>query len=112
MHPPNQQDLCRRYGVMPDYVNDFEKVGIALATLQQRPLNGLRHPRDGDTCGWYIWGGPELSTAADFFQPLHVKHLVEICPRALDFLALPAGWRFLTSEDYVDVWHDSSLLIR
>ena len=107
-----QDEFCKRYGVAPDYTDELEKVGIALGTLQHRPLNGLRHPRSNGTSGWYIWGGTELSKADDFFQPLHVKHLAEICPRARVFLALPAGWRFLTADDHVDVWHDPRILVR
>ena len=74
------------------------------------PLNGLRHPPQGDTTGWYIWAGEELSTAPDFFEPLHVLHLAEWCPAALRFLGLPPGWRFLTAGDYEDVWEDPTLL--
>jgi hypothetical protein len=75
-----------------------------------RPLNGLRHPPEGDTTGWYIWAGQELSQAPDFFEPVHVLHLAETCQQILRFLGLPPGWRFLTDGDYVDVWEDASLL--
>ena len=87
-----------------------DKLGIAMATLGQAPLNGLRHPPEKGTCGWYIWGGEKFSDGADFFQSLHVSHLVERCPEAIRFLALPPGWRFLTDGEFTDVWHDPSLL--
>lgn len=74
------------------------------------PLNGLRHSPEGDTCGWYLWSGEELSQTHDNFQPLHVRHLIERCPEVLPYLALPAGWRFLKAGDYEDVWFDASLL--
>jgi hypothetical protein len=32
--------------------------GAPARTPATRPLNGLRHPTEGETCGWYIWGGP------------------------------------------------------
>lgn len=74
------------------------------------PLNGLRHAADGDTIGWYIWAGEELSQDPDFFEPVHVAHLAELCPAALPFLGLPPGWRFLVAGEHVDVWEDRSLL--
>ena len=74
------------------------------------PVNGLRHPLEGDTTGWYIWAGEELSSDPDFFLPLHVEHLEEWRPEILKYLALPPGWRFLVDSDYEDVWYDPSLL--
>ena len=105
-----QKEVCGKVGVAPDPPSQFQKVGIALQTLHLTPLNGLRHPAAGDASGWFIWGGPELSQAPDFFEPLHVTHLAEYCPRALKYLALPAGWRFLEAGGHEDVWHDSALL--
>lgn len=73
------------------------------------PLNGLRHPVVGDASGWFIWRGKDLSSASDYFQPMHVAHLVVECPEAAEFLALPPGWRFLIAPGYVDVWYDETL---
>jgi hypothetical protein len=105
-----QDQLCRERGVSPDRCEDDEKVGIAIGTLHLLPLNGLRHPRENGVCGWYIWGGEELSAEPDFFQPLHVSHLPNHCPLAVRYLALPAGWRFIHAPDYEDVWYDPALL--
>ena len=105
-----QRELCERVGAVPARPNADQKVGIALDTLHLEPLNGLRHPAEGDTSGWYIWGGTERSQAPDFFQALHVAHLSERCPRALKYLALPPGWRFLDTPGQEDVWSDSALL--
>ena len=74
------------------------------------PINGLRHPVEGNTTGWYIWAGEDFSTDPDFFIPLHVKHLEEWCPMVLKYLSLAPGWRFLVTENYEDVWEDKSLL--
>jgi hypothetical protein len=74
------------------------------------PINGLRHPQEGDTTGWYIWAGEDFSTDDDFFVPLHVKHLEEWCPAVIKYLGLAPGWRFLLANDYEDVWQDLSLL--
>jgi hypothetical protein len=104
--------ICERFGA--DYVPSpmSFKVGIALNVREGlTPLNGLRHPPQGNTTGWYIWAGEELSERADFFKPLHVSHLAEWCPMILKYLGLAPGWRFLTAGEYEDVWFDESLLI-
>ena len=105
-----QKALCARIGTAFVPPSRFETVGIALTTLHLRPLNGLRHPPEGGTCGWYIWGGQELSQDPEFFQPLPVHHLDERCPFVLPYLALPPGWRFLFADDYEDIWEDRALL--
>lgn len=86
------------------------KLGVALATIGEQPLNGLRHPSTGDTTGWYVWGGQELSSADDFFQPVHVQHLDEILPAIIPYLGLPPGWRFQVAAGHEDVWFDGALL--
>ena len=107
-----QKDICRRYGVSWFPAPPHLKVGISRdARTGRRPLNGLRHPPEGDTTGWYIWAAEEFSTAPDFFVPLHVGHLEAWCPAILKFLGLPPGWRFLMAEDYEDVWEDPTLLV-
>ena len=77
------------------------------------PIYGLRHPPEGDTTGWYIWAGdPDIPDHDDdFFAPLHVEHLTDVCPTVLKYLGLPPGWRFYVDGDgNDDVWEDPSLL--
>ncbi|MBU1221213.1 hypothetical protein KKF34_00625 [Myxococcota bacterium] len=106
-----QQALCKQYSAKFTPSPTFLKVGISLNVRDGiLPINGLRHPPEGDTTGWYIWAGEELSDDPEFFLPLHVAHLAEWCPEALRFLGLPPGWRFLFAGKYVDVWEDLSLL--
>ncbi len=106
-----QIELCRRFGVPWVASPAHLKVGIAEnVRVGLQPLNGLRHPPTGDTTGWYLWAGEHLSTDPDFFKPLHVMHIREWCPRALPFLGLPPGWRFLTADGQTEVWQDLSLL--
>jgi hypothetical protein len=105
-----QREVCLKYGAEFSPPRPSEKVGIALHTLGQKPLNALRHPSQGDTCGWYIWGGIELSRASDFFKPLHVKHLDAECPEIIPFLGLAPGWRVLIAGENTDVWYYESLL--
>jgi hypothetical protein len=106
-----QRELCDHYGVECDPPSYSQKLGIALnVKTGLQPINGLRHRTAGDTSGWYIWSGGELSQDSGFFVPLHHEHLVEWCPAIEKFLGLPAGWRFLKGRDYEDVWYDASLL--
>ena len=108
-----QKELCKSLDI--DWVESPEnmKVGISLSALDGKmPINGLRHNIEGETTGWYIWGGEEFSSDPDFFKPLHVKHLKEKCPQIIKFLGLPPGYRFLTDGKYEDVWEDLTLLNR
>ena len=108
----SQKEICRKYSVAHYPAPPTLKVGIALNVLSGLlPLNGLRHPPAGDTTGWYIWAGEELSTDPDFFEPLHVAHLSDWCPVVQKYLGLPPGWRFLIAGDHEDVWYDRSLLV-
>ena len=106
-----QIDICRRFQVDPVSAPDDLKVGIALnVRTGLLPINGLRHPPRDDTTGWYIWAGGEPSDNPNFFEPLHVKHLVEWCPEVLPYLQLPPGWRFLIAPGVEAVWQDPTLL--
>lgn len=108
-----QRALCDRIGAdfVPSPVSS--KVGISQNfDLFNEPINGLRHLPVGDTTGWYIWSGEELSSAAHFFQPIHVSHLIEASSPVVRFLGLPPGWRFLfDAAGYEDIWFDESLLL-
>ena len=106
-----QRDICKRYGAAFMPPEDTYKVGISKGVLLgDRPLNGLRHPPESGTTGWFIWAGSELSDDPDFFSPFHLYHLLEECPAVLPYLALPPGWRFLIDDRHEDVWFDNSLL--
>jgi hypothetical protein len=106
-----QLAVCRKYGAEFSPPPSDAIFGYAFATREKDgPTNGLRHPPEKGTSGWYIWEGQTFSDADDFFQPMHIEHVPDECPEALDFLALPPGWRFLVDGDYVDVWFDKTLL--
>ena len=106
---PEQSARCESANTAPDAVDPEERVGIALQTLGQVPLHGLRHPRGEGVSGWFLWCG-EYSEDPNFFQPLCAKHLPERCPDAVEFLALPPGWRFFLGPGHEDVWFDPELL--
>lgn len=106
-----QHEACKRYGAEHVMSPPHLKVGIARNVRDRiRPINGLRHPAEGDTTRWYLWAGNEIGDDPDFFLPLHVEHLVDWCPEVLRLLGLPPGWRFLIAGEYEDVWQDPSLL--
>jgi hypothetical protein len=106
-----QRTICAIHGAAFDPPVPGSKVGIATNVKSDtHPINGLRHPPNGDTNGWYIWAGEELSNEPDFFKALHIEHLFDWCPMVLDYLALPPGWRFLLADKHSDVWYDPSLL--
>ncbi len=107
-----QKQICRKYNA--DYIatNLNLKLGISQDFFSgELPLSGLRHPAEVGTCGWFLWVGEEMSEADDYFQPLHIIHLVEKFPSVMKYLGLPYGWRFLTANDYEDVWFDEKLLL-
>jgi len=105
-----QNLVCDRFGAPFHESPLYLKVGVSRNIKESiYPINGLRHPVQGDTTGWYIWAG-DYSSDPDFFVPLHVEHLSEWRPEVLKYLGLAPGWRFLIAPNYEDVWEDSSLL--
>jgi hypothetical protein len=109
----DQDSVCLKYGAIPIYCPPDLKIGISPDTRNKKifPVNGLRHPPEADTTGWFIWAGEEYSDDPDFFVPLHVEHLIDWRPEILKYLALPPGYRFLLGEHgYEDVWFDENLL--
>lgn len=105
-----QRRLCQKFGA--PFMKSRAQLKIGLSRnfeIRNYPINGLRHPPEGGTTGWYIWSG-DLSDAPDFFQPHHLYHLYEPYPELIKYLGLSAGWRFLFAPDYEDVWEDLSLL--
>jgi len=103
-------EICRRFKSSVQIPTPEQKVGIAFSTLSLKPLNALRHQPEGETCGWYIWGGEELSQDPEFFQAVHVSHLPGYCLQLLPYLALAPGFRVLLAPGQEDVWYDESLL--
>ena len=104
-----QKNICDRFGSKFVETPPDGRIGIALRTMGQTPVNGLRHPPHGNMVGWYIWGG-QYSSDPDFFQVLHVSHLPQEFPYVMEFLGLAPGFRFLTDGNTVDVWFDEQLL--
>jgi hypothetical protein len=110
MSATDQRVFAVRFGAEFVPVTGSDKIGIALNTLSLLPLNALRHPPRNGTCGWYVWGGIELSTDPEFFQPLHAEHLRDYCPALEPYLGLAPGWRVLLAPNQEEVWFDEKLL--
>jgi hypothetical protein len=105
-----QEEVCSRFGVVAKPPDLGAKLGIALATIGESPINGLR-VHLGGTCGWFIWGGGEASADPDFYQSLHVAHIAEYLPSVEPYLSLPPGYRFQIADGHEDVWFDPALLV-
>ncbi|MEB4675230.1 hypothetical protein MXL54_10660 [Enterobacteriaceae bacterium G50] len=102
-----QENICFGYNSPCFYCSDVELVGVAIDSLKNQPIYGVRVARDGDSCGWYLWGG-EYSASDDFFQPVHFSHLYEIIPKyIMKYLALAPGFKFIADDNgYEDIWYE------
>jgi hypothetical protein len=106
-----QRRVCDRFGAPYEPIDPQTTLGVSLSLLGGKlPFNGLRHPPERGTNGWYVWGGEEFPRADDAFEPLHAFHLIEQRREVVPYLALGPGWRFLIAAESIDVWEDSSLL--
>jgi len=108
-----QRAICEKYTAGFLDAPFGKIIGVAIKTFEKfdRPINGLRHPIENErSASWYIWAGEELSQDVDFFKPMHIYHLLELCPKAINYLGLAPGWRFLFDNMYEDVWYDAKLL--
>ena len=107
-----QKTICNRYGAtyFPSSFNQL--IGIAKKSFDGliMPINGLRHPVEIEhSSSWFIWAR-DYKEEDDFFEPIHIYHLLELCPKVIRYLGLPPGWRFLFDNVYEDVWFDETLL--
>ncbi|HBE71073.1 MAG TPA: hypothetical protein DDW52_23245 [Planctomycetaceae bacterium] len=97
--------------MQPQLTQDNDRLGIALDTLEQMPINGMRVPGLSGTSDWFIYGNAEPSDDVKFYSPLCVKHIRKHFEITIPYLCLPAGWRFQIDQDgYEDVWYDETLL--
>ena len=104
-----QKLVCEQYGSAYRAVSDQDVVAIAVESLTEETIVGIRNLPDSDGIAWFIYGG-ELDDSDEFFQTMTVKELAEVFPEALPFLALETGYRFLIDHDeYEDVWREGEL---
>lgn len=103
--------MCARFGAAFVEAPSALKLGVSRNFASTDfPLNDLRHLPVNETCGWFIWSGTTLSQEPDFFVPMHVVHLADICPNIQPYLGLSPGWRFQLAPGHEDAWWDEALL--
>ena len=109
-----QKRLCDQFKMEFSPVEEEQMVGVSKSFLERNlfPINGLRHSPEGIGSGWFFWaGGDEIPPDPKFFEPVHVKHLLEEFPEIVKYLALPPGARIqIDLVGYEDVWFDETLL--
>ncbi len=105
-------DVSRKFGVVAAPVGSEDMAGVSqdVRSADAWPLHGLRHPPKAHSSGWFLWVG-EYEARDDFFEPVHVQHLVGWREIVEPLLSLPPGWRFLVAPGYEDVWYDEALLL-
>jgi len=107
-HIDRQKIICTTNNSTWKPINKKLKIGVS-ADLDKDPINGLRHPSEKGTTGWFIWTG-EYSEADDFFQPICAEHLLQKRPDIIKYLGLDFGFRFLADRNgYEDIWYDEKL---
>ncbi|WP_254561649.1 immunity protein Imm33 domain-containing protein [Dyadobacter diqingensis] len=107
-HIDRQKEICEQNNSTWKPINKKLKIGVS-TNLEKDPINGLRHPSEKGTTGWFIWTG-EYSEAEDFFLPICAEHLLQQRPEIIKYLGLDIGYRFLAdSKDYEDIWYDEKL---
>jgi hypothetical protein len=106
-----QREICLKFGASCLLFDDQLKMGISKTFGPSKfPIDGLRHPPQGDTTGWYVWSGEEFSMDVGVFVPLQAFHLNDRCPEIVKYFGLGPGWRFLVAPGQGEVWFDPSLL--
>lgn len=102
-----QKLLCEEFGSAYVELNGEDVVAVAVHSLNQDPIVGLRDaPQTDENVEWFIYGG-ELGEGEDHFETMNIKKLQEILPEVLPYLALERGYRFMIDgDDYEDVWKE------
>lgn len=73
-------------------------------------VHGLRSVAAGRQTGWHVWTGDADADDIGFFNVLHVRDFVSLCPAVGPFLGLAPGWRFIVDGGGPRAWFDPSLL--
>jgi hypothetical protein len=109
-----QQAICAARDAQPDAPGPDELVGIARDYDEDvDPIVAVRHPREGELCGWLVWSGETEPDVEDetAFEGIPASEVATECPRLVPYLALPAGWTVVLGLDsYVETTYDPALL--
>lgn len=108
VHIEPQKLICQKYQSKWNPINKDLMVGVSTEIFSD-PINGLRHPSENGTTGWFIWSG-EYSSADVFFKPMCAEHLLQKRPQIIKYLGLDVGFRFLADKNgHEDVWFDEAI---
>ena len=78
-----QKLLCEEFDSAYIKVSGDDVVAVAVETLNQEPIVGIRKkPETEENVAWFIYGG-ELGDGEDFFQTMPVRELQDILPEAM-----------------------------
>ena len=108
-----QKEVCKRYNLLWTPIERTSMIAINNSFFStSQPINGLRHPKEKNIDGWYLWSGGEIPQDEDhFFDPIHTEHLFKSKTIVLKYLGLPFGYRFqIDDKGYEDVWFEQTLL--
>ena len=109
-HIESQKEICATYNSQWKPINKKLRAGVSV-NLDTDPINGMRHPSEKGTTGWFIWTG-DYSEREDFFQPMCAEHLLQKRPDIIKYLGLEVGYRFLADKNgYEDIWFDEKLKV-
>lgn len=97
--------------VEPRRPQPTDGMGLAMETLRDLPLKGMRYMQPEGSSGWYIWGGEQKLDTADFFTAIQVRDVDDYLPNIRPFLDLPPGYCFeIEKGGRHKVWFDGDLL--
>ncbi|ANF81759.1 hypothetical protein A3K93_05870 [Acinetobacter sp. NCu2D-2] len=104
-----QKLLCEEVGSAYIEVSGDDVVAVAVNTLEQDPIVGIRKQPEGEqNVSWFIYGGEQVSNE-EAFETMTVRELQDIIPDVLPYLALEQGFRFMIDgDDYEDVWKEGA----
>ncbi len=101
------EDVCLRCGSQCRFIDEETMVAIAASTIGNSPVYGVRLEAAPGAVEWFLWCG-EHRDDVDFYAPYHAKHLVEMLPLVVPYLALEPGFKFIVDDaGYEDVWRES-----
>jgi len=107
-HIDRQKDVCAANNSPWKPINKKLRVGVS-DNLDKDPINGIRHPDEKGTTGWFIWAGEYLENSG-FFKPMCAEHLLQMRPEIVKYLGLDIGFRFMIDKNgYEDIWYDEKL---
>lgn len=100
-----QQSVCEKFDSKFCPLSSNDMIAVAINTIGQLPINGLRYPLlDDNNIGWFVYCGEYLADD-NFFEPIHISHLDNLLPEVLPYLALEDHFAFvIDGVDYEDVY--------